>query len=314
MWQPSFDPSNRRIRWLFCISSGIYLNIFIALFQPYQGEIFAYDKPFYYQFVFGLAVSVIFALTHIGVPYFFPRYFLQPYFTTARFLIWFFFTGFLCHIPAFFYDNCINNMPNTWDWFLQYEIQYAIPTLLFISVPFLIITAFLFYKGNPLESSVQQEESDHFIDRKTHESRDLLVNNDALTEEIPPQYKVEKTTDSIKLTDISGRNVFETNQNQLVYITSANNYIEVFYISDNDVLTRLLLRQTLKHIENQLVSKNSVFYRCHNEYIINKEKIIALRGNAKGYQLILRGGNKPIPVSRNKNEELIPPFIHLLDI
>ena len=136
MWQPSFDLSNRRIRWLFCIFGGVYLNVFTALFEPYKGDIFGYDTPLYYQFVFGGIVTIVSAFTYITIPYFFPRYFLQPYFTTARFLLWFAFSGFLCHIPSFFYDNWLNHIPNTWHWFLIYEIQYAFPTLLFISIPF----------------------------------------------------------------------------------------------------------------------------------------------------------------------------------
>ena len=301
MWQPSFDLSNRRIRWLFCIFGGVYLNLFIVLFQPYQGDIFVYDSPLYYQFVFGGIVTAVFTLTHITLPYFFPRYFIQPYFTTVRFLLWFAFSGFLCHVPTFFYDNWLNHIPNTWYWFLIYEIQYALPTLLFISIPFLTITAFLFYK-TPNESAVQQAENIPISNQK-----------DADSPPAPPQYQEAEADDFIKLTDFSGKNTFEIRSNQLIYITSETNYIEIFHTSEKGILTRTLLRQTLKYVENQLVSEGSSFCRCHNEYVVNKEKIIALRGNAKRYELILRGGNKPIPVSRNKNEKLIAQFIHLLE-
>ena len=314
MWQPSFDLSNRRVRWLFCIFGGVYLNLFIVLFQPYQGDIFAYDKPLYYQFVFGGILTAVFTLTHITLPYFFPRYFIQPYFTTVRFLLWFAFSGFLCHIPAFFYDNWLNHIPNTWYWFLIYEIQYALPTLLFISIPFLTITTFLFYKGKSHELATQQEENTSIANKKNTENTDLDAENSASeTQQTPPQYQEVETDDFIKLTDFAGKNTFEIKPNQLVYITSETNYIEVFHISENDVLTRTLLRQTLKYVENQLVSEGSSFCRCHNEYIINKEKIVSLRGNTKKYELILRGGNKPIPVSRNQNDKLIAQFIHLLE-
>ena len=314
MWQPSFDLSNRRMRWLFCIFGGVYLNLFIVLFQPYQGDIFVYDSPLYYQFVFGGIVTAVFTLTHITLPYFFPRYFIQPYFTAARFLIWFVFSGFLCHVPTFFYDNWLNHIPNTWYWFLIYEIQYALPTLLFISIPFLTITAFLFYKGKSNESAAQQEENTSIAHEKDAENTDLDTENSASeTEQTPPQYQEAKADDFIKLTDFSGKNTFEISPNQLVYITSETNYIEIFHTSEKGVLTRTLLRQTLKYVENQLVSEGSSFCRCHNEYIVNKEKIVSLRGNAKKYELILRGGNKPIPVSRNKNDKLIAQFIHLLE-
>ena len=314
MWQPSFDPSNRRIRWLFCIFGGVYLDLFIVLFLPYQGDIFAYDSPLYYQFAFGFMATLVFMFTHITIPYFFPRYFLQPYFTTVRFLSWFFFSGFLCHIPAFFYDNWLNKIPNTWSWFLIYEIKYATPTLLFISIPFLAITAFLFYKGNTAVPIVQQEKNTIITYQKEEENTDLKPKNTPSPTEItPPQYQEANADVFIKLTDFSGKNTLEITLNQLVYITSETNYIEIFHTAENGVLTRTLLRQTLKHIENQLVSEGRPLCRCHNEYIVNKEKIVSLRGNAKKYELILRGGNKPIPVSRNKNEKLMTQFIHLLE-
>ena len=160
----------------------------------------------------------------------------------------------------------------------------------------------------------RSEENTSIAHEKNAKNTDLdAENSTSETATTPPQYQEVKTDDFIKLTDFSGKNTFEIKTNQLVYITSETNYIEVFHISDNDVLTRTLLRQTLKYVENQLVSEGSFFCRCHNEYIVNKEKIVSLRGNAKKYELILRGGNKPIPVSRNKNDKLITQFVHLLE-
>lgn len=314
MWQPSFDPNNRRLRWLFCILGGVYLNLFILFFTPYDGVIFAYTVPFYYQFVFGGIITLVFSFTGIGLPALFPRFFMAPHFTVKRFLVWFTVSGLLCHIPSFFYDNWLLNIENTWDWFFTYEIKYAIPTLIFISIPFLIALAFIFSKkeleGLPInKADIKDTSKAHLV-----ETPIVSVNSvDGLAEIIPPQYDAIKSNNSIKLIDFSGKNIFETTREQLIYITSANNYVEIFYTDNNDVPARTLLRQTLTEIDNQLVTTDNSFCRCHKTYIINKEKIISITGNAKGYQLILSGCTKPIPVSRTKNDKLIATYIHLLD-
>jgi LytTr DNA-binding domain len=311
MLQPNFDASNRRVRLIFSILGGVYLNIFILLFQPYQGDIFAYTTPFYYQFVFGGIVSVVYVFTAVVVPDFFPRYFTQPYFTPVRFVIWYLFSGLLCHFPSFFYDNWLGNMPNTWAWFMEYELKYALPTLIFTSIPFLMFAGFLFYKKDT-DSQEGKEIAPFMEEKESDELKSIDENLESV--ETPPQYIEAEVDNVIKLSDITKKNVFEITKKQLIYIESTNNYVEIFYTDESNVLNRTLLRQTLKEIDNQLVKEGNAFCRCHNEYIINKEKIISITGNAKGYQLILRGSNKPIPVSRSKNEKLITQFIHLLNV
>ena len=318
MWQPRFDASNKRTRWLFCISGGVYLNLFIFIFQPYSKEVFAYNAPVYYQFVFGGIVTVVFTLTCITIPHFFPRYFVAPQFTVPRFLTWYFMSGILCHIPGFFYDNWLAGRENTWAWFLEYEVKYAIPTLFFISVPFLTVLNFIFKENQDKITTTIEQSKD--VPQNVHEEETVKFDaktSDLVIEKEAPQYKSETEGISndvvFKLKNASGSSVFEIHQAQLVYITSANNYVEIFYINDKQTLTKSLLRQTLTEIENQLITENGVFCRCHKAFIINKEKIIAVKGNAKSYQLMLQDVENPIPVSRKKNENLISQYIHLLD-
>ena len=314
MWQPNFDASNKRTRWLFCISGGVYLNLFILFFEPYSKEIFAYDSPVYYQFVFGGIVTVVFSLTGIALPHFFPRFFIAPYFTAARFFVWYFLSGLLCHIPSFFYDNWLAHKANSWSWFAVYEFQYAIPTLIFISIPFFLTLYFIFTKNEDVVANTV-EQNDNTPTRADAAEQPVIESKieDLTIEKEAPQYKSVLADGSLQLKNASGKTVFETSEAQLVYITAANNYVEIFYLNEGQTLTRMLLRQTLIEIENQLVTGNNAFCRCHKAYIINKEKIISVTGNAKGYQLILRGCEKPIPVSRKKNDNLISQYLHLLD-
>lgn len=88
----------------------------------------------------------------------------------------------------------------------------------------------------------------------------------------------------------------------LLVISSADNYIEVFY-SERNELRRKLLRSTLKKAENTLKT-HSMFLRCHKGFIVNTTKIKSVTGNAQGYKLILENYDAAVPVSRNMNKAL----------
>ena len=63
-----------------------------------------------------------------------------------------------------------------------------------------------------------------------------------------------------------------------------------------------IIRNTLKYTEEQLQPKQ--FIRCHKSYIVNKEKIVFIKGNLKDLKLRLAGLDFDIPVSRNLPKEV----------
>jgi hypothetical protein len=86
------------------------------------------------------------------------------------------------------------------------------------------------------------------------------------------------------------------------FITSADNYVRIYFIKDGQ-LTSHLLRNTLRKAEETL-SPFSQFYRCHRAYITNLLAVEHVSGNAQGYKLHLRDVEELIPVSRNLNKQL----------
>lgn len=83
----------------------------------------------------------------------------------------------------------------------------------------------------------------------------------------------------------------------LIYLKSDGNYLEV-YFNNADKIQKKVIRNRLKTIENSL--PNSLFFRCHNSFIINGKYILKIEGNARNLTLHLKGILTPIPVSRNK--------------
>jgi len=86
------------------------------------------------------------------------------------------------------------------------------------------------------------------------------------------------------------------NVSELIFVQSADNYIEVFY-KINQTIQKKLLRNTLKDVEIQL-SLYTDFIRCHRTSIVNKKHIKNLVLRSGNYILLLKETEDEVPVSR----------------
>ena len=91
----------------------------------------------------------------------------------------------------------------------------------------------------------------------------------------------------------------------LFFVMSEGNYVEVFYLQNRKV-QKELIRNSLKAIEEQL--SDSVFFRCHNRFLVNLHHILKIEGNARNFEIELKNVEERIPVSRSKSEKLIQLF------
>lgn len=127
---------------------------------------------------------------------------------------------------------------------------------------------------------------------------------ESIAKTIRPDYKPDSTITMITLKGQNKDEVFQLNPSSILYLTTADNYVEVWFENENNTLSKKVLRATLKNMEEQLLS-NEIFFRCHRTYIVNTERVITLTGNAQGYKLVL---NHPealsIPVSRRLNKDI----------
>jgi LytTr DNA-binding domain len=90
--------------------------------------------------------------------------------------------------------------------------------------------------------------------------------------------------------------------NNFLYITSADNYIDVYYKEEN-AIKHNLLRNTLGNIEEKF-SENKNIQRCHLSFIVNIGLIDSILGNASGYKIQLRQSKILIPISRKYKEKI----------
>ncbi len=84
----------------------------------------------------------------------------------------------------------------------------------------------------------------------------------------------------------------------LVMVKSCDNYVKVFYKEHGTVVSGLL-RNTICNIID-IVSEYPYIIQCHRSYLINVNEVSKVKGNTRGYQLVIKGVLDTVPVSRSK--------------
>lgn len=122
------------------------------------------------------------------------------------------------------------------------------------------------------------------------------------------RYLKEKTNPLPKIIHLRSdydKDDLSVDANELLFIRSANNYIEVFWKGRTESHSQLV-RCTLKYAEE--ASKDYPFiFKCHRAFIVNIYQIRRLEGNSQGYMLYVGEDQRPVSVSR----KYIPQFKEL---
>jgi len=119
---------------------------------------------------------------------------------------------------------------------------------------------------------------------------------DRLHEEQPAPAE-PRMPESVSLASENGKDQLSLLPNQLIYVESVGNYVEVHWLNFM-FPQKTVLRSTLKEVEAALRNQPQ-FFRCHRAFLINLKAVNQTEGNARGYQLTMSGSAQVIPVSRS---------------
>ena len=114
------------------------------------------------------------------------------------------------------------------------------------------------------------------------------------------------TRNMIPFYDDKGILKFSVKKENLLYLESAENYVNICYIN-KDKVSKYLLRDTLKKIEETFSGTEII--RCHRSYMVNFEKVKVIRRDRDGLKL---GFDNPlvmdIPVSKTYINPVMETF------
>jgi len=142
--------------------------------------------------------------------------------------------------------------------------------------------------------------------QRQFETSSLAINNSIFNSKRQDNLTSKNNEEAIT---ISSNNINEDlllNSTDLLFIKSADNYIEVHFLKNNKP-TKSIIRNSLKSVAHELVD-NPQFFRCHKSFLVNMQRVISFSGNAQGYKLHLSGTDLKVPVSRKLNSQILGHF------
>lgn len=102
--------------------------------------------------------------------------------------------------------------------------------------------------------------------------------------------------DAVVLTAENGKTQLNIKIDDLAFIESEGNYIQI-YARKNGSIAVSTIRSSISKAEVELAAYSQMM-KCHRAYIVNKDFIESVSGNAQGYRLGIKGSDQAVYVSR----------------
>lgn len=241
---------------------------FLFLFAPFGLSEFDIEYRLYVCLGYGLACAIAMTINYYLIQPLFPHLFVESEWTVGRQLLW---IGWILLTISVF-----NSIYSAWIGVFSFSLTQLLASIFYVflvgifPVAALILLDYLWLYRKHAKSAENLNRKLSTLSQTNGNAITLISDNENERLQLKPD--------------------------ELLYLTSADNYVEVVYRLESD-LKKSLLRGTLKGFEQQL--KNEKIIRCHRSYIVNLSQITNISGNAQGYSLKLRGTDLAVPVSRS---------------
>jgi hypothetical protein len=253
-----------RYQWLFAISIGVFVVLFLLLFQPFGVN--NMDPTFHIGPEFALAICVfgVVATATVAANEFLLRPLVLRRLSRGRLYLWLAWTLLLLASVLFLLYNWLGDWH---DFHGSSYLGFIRDVGLLVSLP---VAGFLFYLRHEwLKSEYVQLLAIHVANpaaaRLVHFSSD------------------------------NGKDQVAVALDDLLYLESQDNYVAVTWV-DAGARRASLIRSSLKRLEQVL--DEPLLLRCHRSFIVNLARVRGCRGNRHGLKLTLEGSDRPVPVSR----------------
>ncbi|WP_234736179.1 LytTR family DNA-binding domain-containing protein [Tellurirhabdus bombi] len=284
--QPYPVEEPRRQRWRKAFFIGLFVGVFLLIFQPFGLAEWATPNKIAKVLGFGLITFVVTAINFFVPPLIAPRLFTDQHWTVGKEITWVILNILLIGVANRLYLAWLIGDYTHGSWIGAILVTFIIGIFpVTASVVLGYIVKLKKYTNSAASLPV-------------HEATEI---NDPTVRVMPLTLVAENEKDLLTLLS-----------SDLLFIESSDNYSTVTYLK-NGQPTKLLLRSSLSRLEGQLadqagsegLSMQEAIVRCHRSYIVNLAKIEKVTGNAQGYKLHLLEGQFQIPVARKYNESLV---------
>jgi len=265
---PFSDDLKFNTKIIFFISIGVFL--FLWLFQPF--EIGQLDTRLKYYFIVGFAFITFISLSLylLFIPSLLPGRFASAQWNIKKEIFWNLWILFTLLVGYFFFTQALGVM--------KFNFYMVIKLVLTAILPISVLTILNHNKMLRAHLKLADE-----LNKKLKEHK--LVQDKIVS------FRSDYQKDSLAI-----------KANTLVYIRSADNYIEVFW-KESDIIKNQMVRCSMVHAE-EAVKEHKFIFKCHRSYIVNINYIEHFEGNSQGYKLFFENIDNPIPVSKSSASRL----------
>jgi hypothetical protein len=265
---PFNDDLKHNTKIIFFISIGVF--VFLWLFQPFEISLLANKEKYYLILGFGFITFLSLSLNLLFIPSIFPKKFSSSGWSIKKEIFWNLWILFTILVGFFFYTNVLGVM----------KINFYTVIMLVLTAILPISVLIIVNHNKMLRSNLKIADE---LNRK-------LKGNKLIQEKI-----IQFTSDYQK--DSLGIKV-----STLLFIRSANNYIEVFW-KEGETVKNQMVRCSMIYAE-EIVKEHKFIFKCHRSYIVNINYIDRFEGNSQGYKLFFDNVSFPIPVSKSSTSKL----------
>ena len=263
-------------RWKPIISISLFISLFMLVFEPFGLSGFAGGFKLYLEAGYGVVTLLVLIIDLFVFPFFLNDWFELRKWSVLNQIVLQIWILFSIGLANFVYSSTFLVFSNGFYAFLIFQFY----TLVVGLIPILVLT--ILHQNAMLSQNLK-------LANEMNNNLDITKN-------------VVQEDEKVRLIAENGKDKLEVNLSDFIYIGSIGNYVQAFYLVNNEI-KNLLLRNTLKQIEEQVKEFTSIM-KCHRAFLVNKNMIIRVKGNSQGLRLVLEHTTEEIPVSKNYAKDL----------
>ncbi len=253
---------------IFFISIGVF--VFLFLFQPLQIDALALRDKYFLVIGLGIITFLSLSLNLLILPSLFSRQLNGSSWNVKKEILWDIWILFTVGFGYFLYYKALGIMVFGFDMIIKMMLIAIVP-----------ISVLIVFNRNRLLRSHLKLANELNIKLKEHKSLpEKLVH-------FVSDYQKDNLSIKVSL---------------ILFVRSANNYIEVFW-KEGQAVKSQMVRCSLTKAE-EILKDDKFIFKCHRSYLANINHIDKIEGSQQGYRMFFENVDFPVPVSKNYADKL----------